>query len=387
MYGKVAVTLRPPASSKHRYRSEFRFLALFLLLQTLCTLGAATAVAVELVVPSNRVVTSLNVRTAASATSAVIGKLRPGDAAVLTERVGAWYRITLTNDVVGYVSKSWANIAAELRLGTWNLKKLGHGSSKDYATVAAIIEDNFDILTVIETMQKEQTHPGYDTLMQHLGAGWGGVVTATPRPNTTAGDSEFYAIVYRSTANRPCAGGSQLQYYPDNDGGLHGGVEDRFVREPAFACFETITRSGAKGWDFLLAAYHATWSKGNKELIVAEATHLADVFSAMHAARPGEADLFIAGDFNLGSDILRANITATDRTVGTGSTLNNHGERTTNLYDHLLVFDARATHELVLDAAVLDVRNRAASNEEFYSSVSDHLPIVGHFFRDRADDD
>lgn len=364
-----------------------RSVALHLLLAFLCLFGAITAAAADLIVPSNRVVTSLNVRASAATTSAIVGKLRPGDAALLNESVGAWYRITLPNETVGYVSKSWANTAADLRLGTWNLKKLGHGSSKDYAMVAAIIANNFDVLTVIEVMQKEQKHPGYDELMQKLGAGWSGVITTSPRPNTTAGDAEFYAIVFRAAVARPCADGPQIQYILDNDGSPLDSAENNFVREPAFACLETITASGAKGWDFILGAFHATWADGNEESIVEEASHLAQVFSAMQAARPGEADIFIAGDFNLGPDVLRANIATTDRTTGTGSTLNSNGVRTLNLYDHLLVLNPRATSEQVLDAAVVDIRKRATSDKVFYKTVSDHLPIVGHFIRDRRDDD
>ncbi len=107
----------------------------------------------------------------------------------------------------------------------------------------------------------------------------------------------------------------------------------------------------------------------------------------MRASRPGEADLFIAGDFNLTPDILAGVISAADRTIGTGSTLNSKGGQTANLYDHLLVFDKHATSELVMDAKVLDVRNRVSSNKVFYQTVSDHLPIMARFFRNRADDD
>jgi hypothetical protein len=72
-----------------------------------------------------------------------------------------------------------------------HIKKLGHGSNKDYEKVANIIEGNFDILTVIEVMQKGGDHPGYDDLMQALGAEWAGTITDSPRPNTNAGDADF----------------------------------------------------------------------------------------------------------------------------------------------------------------------------------------------------
>lgn len=341
----------------------------------------------ELVLPSSRVTTSLNVRSAPTTTSAVVEKLLPGNAAVWVNSTTYWHQISLPSGTTGYVSRSWATIEADLRLGTWNVKKLGHGSSKDYSMVAGIINENFDILTLIEVMQKGQGHPGYDALLQELGGSWSGIISKTPRPGTAAGDAEFYAILYRPAAVRPCVDGPTLQYFPDNDGSSQGTGADLFVREPAFACFETLSIAGTKGWDFILAAYHATWADGNEDMIVKEADQLSQVFAAMMHARPNEADLIIAGDFNLTPEVLKEHSTAADKTTGTGSTLNSSGARTANLYDHLLVSDSHATSELVLSAQVLDVRKRASTNKMFYKTVSDHLPIVGRFFRNRSDDD
>lgn len=341
----------------------------------------------ELVLPSSRVVSSLNVRSAPTTSSGVVAKLHPGDAVVLVGPANGWYQVSLRDGATGYVSKAWSSLEADLRLGAWNLKKLGHGSSKDYQSIAAVIDANFDILTVIEVMQRAQAHPGYDALLQALGFAWKGVITSTPRPNTTSGNSEFYAIVYRPNVVRPCGDGPALQYFPDNDGGPQSTGADNFVREPAFACFEAVSESGARGWDFMLAGYHATWADGNQHLITAEAAHLSEVFAAMRAARPGEIDLFVAGDFNLTPDILDGVVSASDMTSGDGSTLNSKGDRSGNLYDHLLIFDKNATSELVMGATVLDVRGKVSSNKVFYQTVSDHLPIMGRFVRDKPDDD
>lgn len=341
----------------------------------------------ELVIPSSRVTSSLKVRSSPTTASAVVGKLLPGDAAVWVDSTTYWHQVTLPSGATGYVSRSWATVEADLRLGTWNIKKLGHGTSKDYSMVAGIINENFDILTLIEVMQKGQGHPGYDALLQELGSSWAGVISETPRPSTTAGDAEFYAILYRSAAIQPCADGPTLQYFPDNDGTSHGTGPDLFVREPAFACFETVSTAGTRGWDFILAAYHATWADGDEDIIVEEVDNLSQVFAAMKHARPSEADLFVAGDFNLTPEVLKEHSPAADKTTGTGSTLNSSGVRTANLYDHLLVSDERATSELVMSAQVIDVRGKTSTNKMFYKTVSDHLPIVGRFSRNRSDDD
>jgi uncharacterized protein YgiM (DUF1202 family) len=341
----------------------------------------------ELILPSSRVTSSLKVRSTPTTASAVVGKLLPGDAAVWVDSTTYWHQVTLPSGTTGYASRSWATVEADLRLGTWNVKKLGHGTSKNYLMVAGIINENFDILTLIEVMQKGGGHPGYDALLQELGGSWAGVITETPRPRTTAGDAEFYAILYRPAAVRPCADGPTLQHFPDNDGSPQGTGPDLFAREPAFACFETVSTAGTKGWDFILAAYHAAWADGDEDIIVQEADQLAQVFATMKHARPGEADLFIAGDFNLTPEVLKEHSPAADKTIGTGSTLNSSGARTSNLYDHLLIFDSHATSELVVPAQVLDVRKKASTNKAFYKMGSDHLPIIGRFFRDRSDDD
>lgn len=136
-----------------------------------------------------------------------------------------------------------------------------------------------------------------------------------------------------------------------------------------------------------LGRYHATWADGDEDLIAKEADQLSQVFTAMKHARPGEADLFIAGGFNLTPEVLKEHSQAADKTTGTGSTLNSSGARTANLYDHLLVLDGHATSELVVPAQVLDVRKKTSTDKTFYKTVSDHLPIVGRFFRNRSDDD
>ena len=139
--------------------------------------------------------------------------------------------------------------------------------------------------------------------------------------------------------------------------------------------------------DFILAAYHATWADGDQEEIFDEVLNLDGVFTAMGQAKPGEGDLLIVGDFNLIPDILNLAIAVADRTEGSGSTLNLNGDRTTNLYDHVLVHDEAATSEMVGNAVVLNRIGMAASPKVFYQTVSDHLPIMVRVRSSGPDDD
>jgi hypothetical protein len=345
------------------------------------------------VVPSNRVETRLNVRAEPSSTSAVVGSLEPGDSARFDRSVPHWYAIILDDGTPGYVSKAWSQVIPEpvaaadsIRLGGWNIKKLGHGDAKNFALVVQIIELNFDIVAVVEVMQRSGGRPGYDTLLQRLGAGWAGMVTARPRPNTSSGNSEFYAILYRTQRVRACDGWTALRYIADNDGSAAGSGADVFAREPAFGCFAALLPNGTTGFDFMLAAYHARWDGGNTTPVKNEVRNIPKVFEAMRQARTGERDHIIVGDFNLVRTHMEDALGQPVLTVGTGSTLNSSGGRTTNLYDHLLISDQTATKELESSPEILDVRDVATSPAVFFRTVSDHLPIRARF-RSGPDDD
>jgi len=341
------------------------------------------------VVPSNRVETQLKLRAAPNGSSVTVGFLEPGDSAQLVESVPNWHHIRLDNGTQGYVSKAWSLVVSDsappaaaadsIRLGGWNIKKLGHGTSKDFALVAQVIEVNFDIVAVVEVMQRSGGHPGYERLLQQLGSGWTGMVTSKPRPNTKAGNAEFYAVLYRTQSIQPCDGWTALQYIVDNDGSPAGSGPDNFSREPAFGCFAARLANGAIGFDFVLAAYHARWEEGNTTAIENEVKNIPKVFDAMRQARPGENDLIIVGDFNLVKANVEEVLGSSVLTVGTGSTLNISGNRTTNLYDHLLIGDASTMKQIVENPQILDVRDLATSGEAFYRTVSDHLPLRARF--------
>lgn len=246
-----------------------------------------------------------------------------------------------------------------IRLGEWILKKLGHGSSKDLAAVAKVINGNFDILAVIDVMQKGGGRPGYDALLAQLGPAWNGVITATPHPNISSGansgNSEFYAILYRPNLIKTCEGWKELRYPVDDDGSPSGTGPDVFSREPAFSCFAVKLPNGLTGFDFTLAAYHARWAHGNAGEILNEVRHVTEVFTAMGQARPGENDRILVGDFNLSTPDLEGVLGHQVETLGSGSTLNTLGERTANLYDHLLLFNRNATQEMVGSPEIMDV--------------------------------
>lgn len=345
------------------------------------------------VIPAPRITSPITVLEAPSSGSTPVGQLSPSESATLLESVPYWYHVRLRDGTSGYVSKVSTELvpvveaaSVTIRLGSWNTKKLGHGTSKDFQGMAQIIEGNFDIVAIVEVMQNEGSHPGYDTLLSTLGTGWSGMVTDDPRPNTAAGHAEFYAIMYRTNAIRPCTDWASLIYHHDNDGSENGTGPDHFSREPAFGCFQSPATGSTVGVDFILAAYHARWA-GGKSKRIAEVSHIGQVFASMAAARTGEHDLFIAGDFNLVPEDLRHVVSVPVDTQGTGSTLNSSGGLTTNLYDHILVHDHVATQERLGPPQVIDVIGAASSPREFYRTLSDHLPVLMQLRVSGPDDD
>lgn len=313
----------------------------------------------EHIVPGDRVKTVLNVREEPTVESAVMGKLFPKQSAEYLESVPYWYHIKLQDGITGYVSKAWADLVEKpqttdllLRIGSWNIKKLGHGSKTNYGIVARIIESNFDLIAVIEVMQKGGSHPGYDKLIEILGSGWKGLVTDTPRPNTSSGNEEFYAILYRPNLANTCSGWNSLVFHPDNDGNGQDFQLDLFAREPAFGCFEVQNNNGTVGFDFLLAGYHARWAHGDKVKIKKEVSRMKEVFQQMGETRPNEADLIIAGDFNLVPAEIQETLGFVPETIASGSTLNSKGAITSNIYDHILYFQSSSTGRVLNRATI-----------------------------------
>lgn len=342
----------------------------------------------DTVTPNDRVSSGLNVRAEATASSSLVGRLEVGQHADLVGQIPYWYNVQLSDGSLGWVSKGYSHVVTELsqaqvlRLGSWNILKLGWENGKDYELVAEVIEENYDLVGIVEVMQKSGSlHPGYDTLLAQLGNAWKGFITEDPRPDTSSQHSEFYGVLFRESKVQPCAQWNNLRYFPDGDGAPESDLDDRFSREPAIGCFV----SG--NFDFLFATYHATWSDGDLNEIAAEVSNIHQVLEFMSESKPGEMDLLISGDFNLVPVDLAEAIGREIPTAGEGSTLNRQGERTGNLYDHLLVANSQSTTELIGSAEVVDPRNKAASNKLFYKSVSDHLPIVARFDIASADDD
>lgn len=88
----------------------FKHFAAVLLLGT--ALVAAPAAADE-IMPNARVSSAVMVRERPSSDTAILARLRPGDAATLVGEVSGWYVVELAGGTRGYVSKAWTIVVAE----------------------------------------------------------------------------------------------------------------------------------------------------------------------------------------------------------------------------------------------------------------------------------
>lgn len=276
-----------------------------------------------------------------------------------------------------------ATAAAPLRFGVWNVRKLGFEANKDTARIAAIIEQHFDLIALLEVMWSADDAT-YEALLDQLGPSWQALRTASPRPNLSSAHAEYYVVLLRSARVAPCVAGAELEFLADGDGSDQSPTRGLFLREPAFACFRT--RGPGAGNDFVLGAYHAEWGSGAADAIAGEVAHVDLAFDAMRARFPQERQHFLVGDFNLESAALQPLTAARDRTRGAGSTLDTEGRISDRLYDHLLALGPHSEQALVSDAEVLDVRGEAFDLKRFRSEISDHLPLVAELHVSLDDD-
>jgi hypothetical protein len=337
----------------------------------------------ERIITISDVANRVKVRHRPDLDSPAIGSLNYNESAELLESLPYWYHIKLDNGVPGYISRAWTRRLSEaegdgevVRIGYWKIGAPAQGALNFKAIVQAI-ESNFDLLAVSGLAQG--TQPGYDALLKALGPGWAALTAEQLLPSTGGAPC---AILYRRAIIRPCSGSKSLTYYS----GSGGNEIDSASLAVAFGCFEAPVNKSSMGLDFMIGVYSVPEAAENGD-IEKMGQQLDAVFAAAQAARPSERDIIVAGTFNLSTAGLQDIVDARVKTKGTGSVLGPDGEPTSNLYDHMLIKDESTTIEALDPPQVLDVRNVAASKNEFYGTCSDHLPVLLRLRTTGPDDD
>ena len=198
----------------------------------------------------------------------------------------------------------------QIRLGTFNIEKLGKENEHQAKNAAEILK-NFDIVAIQEVMNTgaSKTMPignagieALKTIVFCLGDDWDYVIS--PEPNGTASAKrskafntfEYYAFIYRKSKLELI---KDSAYLWNESGNPMLGLKDQerqFDREPFIASFKA--RNG--NLDFTLITIHAAapaarWRKD-------EIKRLAIVYANVQNSDPNQNDVFLMGDFNTNVD-------------------------------------------------------------------------------------
>lgn len=249
---------------------------------------------------------------------------------------------------------SGSALAADITLGSWNVKRLGKQHS--YEALSAVA-GKFDIIALQEVMNEDGLDRFETALETRTGEAWGRLESHLIGSRSY---KEMYAFLYRE---------SKVAY---EDGAVvYMDRGDKFIREPYSARFRALSDNSI----FALATVHILYGKGVEDR-TPEIKALADYWTWLGEIYPG-TELIMVGDFNLAPNhpawgplkqYARPLITSG------ASTLSGKDGRFGNLYDNVWVSTSSAY-----------VRNKAGivnypkmigwNHEKSRKHVSDHAPV------------
>lgn len=263
----------------------------------------------QLVTPSHRVHTRLNVRDLPSSAGQIIGSLEPGETVpLLSENVPYWYMILFQSDTA-YVHKSWSEIInleddqVDLVIGSWNIKWYGHYNDdrRNYESMVDIIKE-FDVMAVqelrgdeyllrLETLKNELNSHGYsyDYIVSDS-TGYLG------NPRSGFEDYIEHFAYFWNTETLMLMNPSQPWEFID----LPAINNPTFRQVPMVADFKV---TGGDGFDFKLVTVHTVFQKNIQEVREAELNFLHNWMNGtLRDTATVEKDIFIIGDFNANPD-------------------------------------------------------------------------------------
>lgn len=245
--------------------------------------------------------------------------------------------------------------AQEGYIASFNTLRLGR-NKKDYVFVAQILE-NFDIVGLIEVMNREGVEELVDSLKEVSQVEWDYHIS--PYPVGKNSYKEHFAFVWRK---------DKVTFLKDR--GYYNDKDKKFSRQPYGADFKI----GEFDFTFVLA--HSIFGK-SESLRRAEAFRLNEVYDYFQDLDPNENDIILAGDFNLSAfdeafdklvlhkDKITYVLNPTIKTTLGKNSL-------ANSYDNMFISKIY-TEEFNGKSGALDFTNE--NFREMKERVSDHLPI------------
>lgn len=253
---------------------------------------------------------------------------------------------------------SGSALAADLRIASWNIERLGHGQHKSFPALAKIAS-RFDFLAIQEVMTDQGIERLQRYLEEHTGEEWGLLFSDALGRSSYR---EMYAFLWReSVVNYVDAALTYLD------------ITDNFAREPFSARFEAVD----SGQRFIAATVHITYGRRVADR-VAEVHALREYWDWLHdtIVEPGDV-VMLAGDFNLAPHHdawAELREVAVPMITEGASTLSSIDGRFANLYDNIWL---PPDHGLrITDAGVFRFPLLLGwDHEKSRRHVSDHAPV------------
>ncbi len=246
--------------------------------------------------------------------------------------------------------------ASDIVVGSWNVKRMGHGDQQRFPALAAVAS-KVDLIALEEVMNEQGLANLEAALEKQTGESWSTLVSHAVGSN---GYKEMYAFAWRDKA---------VQY---EDGAVvymdRGNV---FIREPFSARF----KSRRDGSELALGAVHILYGKDAADR-TPEIRALGDYWNWMGQVYPGTPRLLV-GDFNMPpSDPAWADLKQYAKPLITrgASTLSAQDGRYASLYDNIWV---EKDSKLKISAAgIIDYPKLIGwDHEKSRKHVSDHAPV------------
>lgn len=251
--------------------------------------------------------------------------------------------------------------AQGLAIGSWNIKRLGHGQ-KDFQAVAQVA-GVFDLLAIQEVMKPDAVKQLVKQLEGVTGEDWDYINSHLIGRGRY---KESYAFVFRTRKVTLDDGMGRAAVFLDS--------KDIFAREPFSAVFMDKTT----GDRFVFANVHILWGKGISDRLP-EIQFLDDYWGWLQETYEG-LPLVLAGDFNLqpdhhGFDQLERMKAFPLITKG-ATTLSKYDGRYASLYDNLWISEATARTLQVKSSGIFEFPSYLGiSHQHARDVVSDHAPV------------
>lgn len=246
---------------------------------------------------------------------------------------------------------------ADMTIATWNIQRLGHNNQKSFEQLG-VVAGKADFIAVQEVMTEEAVSNLERSLESTTGEPWSALSSdATGRGSY----KERYAFLWRE---------SKVAY---EDGAVsYLDRHDIFEREPFSAQFRELATSKL----FVAATVHVLYGDGPEDR-APEIRKLAEYWNWLDDVYPGNANLFLMGDFNMPpSDRAWDELKVYAKPLVTkgASTLSAQDGKFANLYDNIFVRKGGGPD--VSQAFVLNYpRLIGWSHKKARKHLSDHAPV------------